>query len=206
MSKDTSKSVGSNNNDSSIVFKLFRDLESEELERASRVNILFMIVFFIKINNFIILFNQVSDLNVRISNLEKVFGAGNSSFDERQINILCSNLENKSIMVSYFLCFLFLNNIKILKKKGLVESLNTKINLIDSQTLEQIESRLQMISQRVSQLNDKKNLIEDQEKLNRVNELYTMISKWKDVSATVPAIVERLTALNDLHQKGNFFF
>ncbi len=77
--------------------------------------------------------------------------------------------------------------------------------MIDSQTLEQIESRLQMISQRVSQLNDKKNLIEDQEKLNRVNELYTMISKWKDVSATVPAIVERLTALNDLHQKGNFF-
>jgi len=44
MSKDTSKSVGSNNNDSSIVFKLFRDLESEELERASRVNLLFMIV------------------------------------------------------------------------------------------------------------------------------------------------------------------
>ena len=53
MSKDTSKSVGNNNNDSSIVFKLFRDLESEELERASRVNILFMIGFFIKTNNFI---------------------------------------------------------------------------------------------------------------------------------------------------------
>jgi len=34
-SKDTSKS----GNDSSIVFKLFRDLESEELERASRVKI-----------------------------------------------------------------------------------------------------------------------------------------------------------------------
>lgn len=68
--------------------------------------------------------------------------------------------------------------------------------------LEQIESRLQMINQRVNQLNDKKSLVDDQEKLNRVNELYQMVTKWKDVSANVPSIVERLSALNELHQKG----
>lgn len=58
-----------------------------------------------------------------------------------------------------------------------------------------------MIVQRVNQLNDKKTVIEDQEKLQRVNELYSMIVKWKDFSAAVPAIVERLSALNELHEK-----
>lgn len=71
--------------------------------------------------------------------------------------------------------------------------------------LEQIESRLQMIYQRVNQLNDKKSLVDDQEKLNRVNELYQMVTKWKDVSANVPSVVERLSALNELHQKGLLF-
>ena len=83
--------------------------------------------------------------------------------------------------------------------------MSTKIGLIDNQALEQVESRLQTITQRVNQLNEKKASIEDQEKINRVNELYLMVSKWKDISATVPSIVERLTALNEIHQKGQFF-
>lgn len=84
----------------------------------------------------------------------------------------------------------------------MVENLNNKINLIDSHALEQIESRLHMISQRVNQLNDKKILIEDQEKLHRVNELFLMVIKWKDISSSVPTIVDRLSVLNDLHHKG----
>jgi hypothetical protein len=75
------------------------------------------------------------------------------------------------------------------------------MSLLDKQSLEQIESRLQAIVNRINQLNDKKQLVEDQEKLARVNELYLMISKWKDISATVPAVVERLAALNEIHQK-----
>lgn len=146
--------------ETSIVFKLFRDLESDEMARA----------------------NKISDLNQRLLNLEKTFGAGNSSFDERQLNILCSSVENKSIM-------------------GLVENLNSKLNLIDSQSLDQIESRLHMICQRVNQLNEKKILIEDHEKLSRINEIYQMVVKWKDISSSVPSVVERLSILNDLHQK-----
>ena len=87
----------------------------------------------------------------------------------------------------------------------MVENLNNKINLIDSQALDQIESRLHMICQRVNQLNEKKLLIEDHEKLNRVNEIYQMVVKWKDISTSVPSIVERLSILNDLHQKGYYF-
>ena len=78
------------------------------------------------------------------------------------------------------------------------------MNLLDTPALEQVELRLQIISQRMSQLNEKKTVFEDQEKLNRINELYQMVTKWKDASANVPSLVERLSALNDLHQKGNF--
>lgn len=75
------------------------------------------------------------------------------------------------------------------------------MNLIEKQSLEQTETRLQAVTHRVNQLNEKKVVIEDQEKLNRVSELYSMVSKWKDVSAVVPSVVERLAALNEVHQK-----
>jgi hypothetical protein len=76
------------------------------------------------------------------------------------------------------------------------------MSLIEKQSLEQTESLLHGISKQVSQLNEKKSLVEDQEKLSRVDELYTMVSKWKDMSAIVPSVVSRLSALNDIHQKG----
>lgn len=126
--------------------------------------------------------NKVSELNARLGNMETVFGAGNAAVNERQISKLCNNIENKSIL-------------------GLVENLNIKMNLIERQSLEQTESRLQAVALRVNQLSEKKSLVEEQEKLARVSELYTMVSKWKDISAVVPSIVERLSALNEIHQK-----
>ena len=72
---------------------------------------------------------------------------------------------------------------------------------MDQQYIEQIESRLQIISSRLNQLNDKKHLLEDNEKLNRISELYSMVAKWKDTSSMVPILVERLAALNEIHQR-----
>lgn len=77
------------------------------------------------------------------------------------------------------------------------------MSLVENQSLDLVESRLQMITQRVTQLNEKKALVDDHEKLNRVNELYSMLCNWKDMSTLLPSIVDRLTALNELHQKGN---
>ncbi|CAF0838503.1 unnamed protein product [Brachionus calyciflorus] len=146
--------------DTSVVFKLFSDLENADLARA----------------------NKLAELNQRLENLEKVFGPGNSAVNETQISKLCSGLENKSLL-------------------GLVENLSDKMKMLESEGLEKVDTRLQVLLQRVNQLNDKKSLVEDQEKLNRVNELFQIISNWKDVSATVPTLVERLSALSDLHQK-----
>lgn len=63
--------------DSSVVFKLFSDLEKADLNRA----------------------NKIAELNQRLDNLEKVFGPGNAAINEAQIAKLCTGLENKSILV-----------------------------------------------------------------------------------------------------------
>ena len=77
--KDSKGSVSdaSTTQSNSIVFKLFGDLEEVDLDRASKV----------------------AELNNRLLNLEKVFGAGNASVNETQIAKLCTNIENKSILV-----------------------------------------------------------------------------------------------------------
>jgi hypothetical protein len=77
-----------------------------------------------------------------------------------------------------------------------------KLSLLDGQSLDTIESRIQLITQKVNGLNEKKSVIENQEKLNRVNEVYKMLSNYKDMSAKVAVIVERLASLNEIHQKG----
>lgn len=82
-----------------------------------------------------------------------------------------------------------------------MENLNTKMSLLDAERLDKVDNKLQLLLQRVAQLNEKKNIVEDQEKLNKVNELFQMMSNWKDVSASVPALVERLSSLSELHQK-----
>ena len=92
----------------------------------------------------------------------------------------------------------------MLSKKGFVENLNSRMSLVENQSLDLIESRLQMIAQRVNQLNEKKTVIEDNEKFNKVNELYNLLCNWKDLSALLPTVVERLSTLNELHQKGFF--
>lgn len=73
--------------------------------------------------------------------------------------------------------------------------------MVSSESIDQIDSKLQMVVQKITQINEKKQTIEDQEKLAKVTRLFDMINKWKDVSANLPNIIERLTTLNDLHQQ-----
>lgn len=87
----------------------------------------------------------------------------------------------------------------------MVENLNNKVSLVELPSIEVIESRLQFIIQKVNQLNEKRQTIEDHEKMAKISELYTMISKWQDVSATLPNVITRLTALSDLHQQAYQF-
>jgi hypothetical protein len=81
------------NGDSSIVFKIFADLDLNERQRLTKI----------------------SELNARITKLENFFGVGNVSMSEKQINSLCKNVENKSILVIFFVI-----NLKCLIKNKLI--------------------------------------------------------------------------------------
>jgi dynactin 2 len=79
--------------------------------------------------------------------------------------------------------------------------LNSRLSLIEPSSLDALESRLQIVLQRLNQIGEKKSLVEDSERLARINEMYSLLSKWKDFSSLVPAVVERLNSLNELHEK-----
>lgn len=75
------------------------------------------------------------------------------------------------------------------------------MGLLDAEKLDKVDTKMHLLLQRVNQLNEKKNIVEDQEKLSKVNELFQMMSGWKDISASVPVLIERLSSLSELHQK-----
>jgi dynactin-2 len=82
-----------------------------------------------------------------------------------------------------------------------VENLESKVNLVDQSSLDLIESKISWILQRAQQLTEKKVLIEENEKINKINELFQITSKWKDALDNLPNVVSRLASLNDLHQQ-----
>jgi dynactin-2 len=89
--------------------------------------------------------------------------------------------------------------------KGTIEHLNTRINLVDTQSLDIILSKFQLISERLNQLNEKKALFDDNEKYRKVNDLYNKLIKWQEMFVMFPKLIERLSSLNELHQQAAQF-
>ncbi len=127
--------------------------------------------------------SKVMDLNQRLSRLESIL---DSKTNKDLLANLTVNSDNKTIL-------------------GLVEHLNMKMKLIDTQSIEIIESKLQWMIQKVNQLNEKKAVLDDNEKYNKINELYNKLVKWQDMFAMFPKLIERLASLNELHQQASHF-
>jgi len=51
------------------------------------------------------------------------------------------------------------------------------------------------------QLMKKKTIIDEQDKQSKAIELFDLMSRWESMAANLPAIQERLVALNDLHHQ-----
>lgn len=85
-----------------------------------------------------------------------------------------------------------------------VHSISSKVAQLDSNHLEQIDSRLTSLLHKFNQLNDKKNELIDVEKQNKINDLYELVDKSNQNLDAVPAILTRLNNLEELQQQGNF--
>ena len=83
-----------------------------------------------------------------------------------------------------------------------VHTLSSKVAQLDSNHLEQIDSRLTSLLHKFNQLNDKKNELIDIEKQNKINDLYELVDKSNQNLDSVPAILARLNNLEELQQQG----
>nr|CAD7571723.1 unnamed protein product [Timema californicum] len=81
------------------------------------------------------------------------------------------------------------------------ESLSARANLLDSAQLDHIEGRLIALTQNMDSLAEKTGTCEDADKQRKVVELYEMVKKTETLSQVLPQVLERMTALDHLHQQ-----
>ncbi|CAF0785447.1 unnamed protein product [Rotaria sordida] len=114
---------------------------------------------------------QLSEIEQKISKLENLVG-----LNEQQ------PIESKSLLSS-------------------LEQLTTRINLLDGTNIDHIDMKLANVLGRLNAINDKKTLVDDQDKQSKAVELFDMMSRWETMAANLPIIQQRLIALNELHQQ-----
>lgn len=122
---------------------------------------------------------RVADLEQRLDRLETLLGTA-----PNKVTPLTSELASQSLLSA-------------------VSLLTAKAKLMDPGMLDQIDSRLAGVSQKLAQLGEKKETLEHHDKLKKVTELYDMVDKWNGYSLS--GIVERLATLKDLHTKAMEF-
>lgn len=114
---------------------------------------------------------QLSEIEQKVAKLENLIG-----LNEQQ------SIESKSLSSS-------------------IEQLTTRINLLDGTNLDHIDMKLANVLSRLNAINEKKALVDEQDKQSKAVELFDMMSRWESMAANLPIIQQRLLALNELHQQ-----
>ncbi|KAL5006481.1 hypothetical protein ScPMuIL_015287 [Solemya velum] len=120
---------------------------------------------------------RLASLEERLERLEAAIGQG---YDK--LGVLTAETDNKSLL-------------------GAVSVMNSKLSLLDPGNLDQVEARLQNVLHKLGQISDKKPSEEDEEKQNKISELYNMVKKWESIAESVPQVVDRLVSLKELHEQ-----
>lgn len=120
---------------------------------------------------------RLAELEQRLERLEALLG-----HSPEKITALNADLASKSLLTA-------------------VSALASRTKLLDPSQLDQVEARLAIVQQRLTQITEKKEVLEQTGKLNKVSELYDLVTKWEPVAASLPHITERLSALEQLHEQ-----
>lgn len=123
--------------------------------------------------------SKMADLEQRIKKLESVLGTDSSKL---RPSLLTSSTSDKSVLAA-------------------IDTLSSKLSLVDPSTLEQIEARIASLLQHLQQIGDKKSKVEELDKQNKVSELYELVKKTEVMGASLPLVVERLEGLQELHEQ-----
>ncbi|XP_014661552.1 PREDICTED: dynactin subunit 2-like [Priapulus caudatus] len=120
---------------------------------------------------------KVADLEARLERLEASIGGAPDT-----LSALCQEAEGRSLV-------------------EVSRVLAGKLALLEPANLDQVEGRLQAMNQKLKQIADKRSVVEDADAVNRVAALYELMMRWEQTTACLPAVVERMSALKDLHEQ-----
>uniref|UniRef100_A0A914DIQ4 Dynactin subunit 2 n=1 Tax=Acrobeloides nanus TaxID=290746 RepID=A0A914DIQ4_9BILA len=82
-----------------------------------------------------------------------------------------------------------------------VEDLRMRVDALNPIYLDNLESKLNNVLTKLSQVDDKRNERSDVQFEERVNKLYEMVSKWDTQCSNLPSIVKRMHSLATLHEQ-----
>lgn len=85
---------------------------------------------------------------------------------------------------------------------GAIGVLSSRLSLLSPSHLDHVEGRLAALLQKMNTVADRKAAIEDAEKQSKISELYDLCVKTEAESVALPQIVDRLDALQHLHEQG----
>ncbi|KAK7145352.1 hypothetical protein R3I94_011450 [Phoxinus phoxinus] len=86
-----------------------------------------------------------------------------------------------------------------------IELLQARVSALDAATLDQVEARLQSVLGKMNEIAKHKAAIEDAETQNKVSQLYDVVQKWDAMATSLPQVVQRLTAVKELHEQAMQF-
>ncbi|XDV35180.1 hypothetical protein PO909_005176 [Leuciscus waleckii] len=90
-------------------------------------------------------------------------------------------------------------------KQDTIELLQARVSALDAATLDQVEARLQSVLGKMNEIAKHKTAIEDAETQNKVSQLYDVVQKWDAMATSLPQVVQRLTAVKELHEQAMQF-
>jgi hypothetical protein len=125
--------------------------------------------------------SKLNSLEQRIKRIETVLGA-----NDNKHSFLSNYLKDKTLTES-------------------VQELSAKVAQFDQSSLERVDSRLHMITDKLSQIAERKAQFEELEKTSKLNELYELVIKNEKTRASLPNILQRLEALSELQEQGFCF-
>ncbi|XP_046917145.2 LOW QUALITY PROTEIN: dynactin subunit 2 [Dermatophagoides farinae] len=130
---------------------------------------------------------RINALEQRLKKIESTIGLNEIIKDSSSSHPLLNNyLKDQSIM-------------------DIVINLSNKIVQLDYQSLDRLDARLQLIVDRLQQINEKKSTLTELDKEDRLNELYNCYVKINENRPLLPNILERLQVLNDLQDQASRF-
>ncbi|KAL3231939.1 hypothetical protein MRX96_023202 [Rhipicephalus microplus] len=119
---------------------------------------------------------KVASLEERIKKLENLVGT-----DTQKLSMLTSHTSGNCLT-------------------DIAQLLSSRLYLLESSHLDQVEARLSVLQQKMQQCADKKVALEELDKSSKVNELYELLKKADAMGNSLNQVVERLVCLQGVHE------